>query len=207
MKVILFGATGLAGSFILTELLKSGHKVTAFVRNASKLQVQNNALTVIEGNVLDSAEVTAAIRGNLAVVSAISEGPNIVHHTQSRGNANIIKAVQSLGLQRLICMGSTGILQLNENQLVRDVGYPEEYYPISEEQYQVFLQLQNSGLQWTQVCPPMIIPLPADGAYLTKAAYKPAGKSEVAAGNIGAFIAKEITENRYLQTRVGIINA
>ena len=207
MKVILFGATGLAGSAILTEMLKGGHKVTAFVRTPSKIKEQHTALQVVQGDVLNDANVLEAIRGNLAVVSAISEGTTITNHTQSRGNSIIIKAMQQLGLQRIVCMGSTGILQLNENQLIRDVSYPQAYYPLSEEQFNVFQQLQKSGLQWTQVCPPLILDQPADGKYLTKASYKPLGKDEVSAGNIGAFIAKELTENKYLQARVGIINA
>ena len=207
MRVILFGATGLAGSAILTELLKAGHKVTAFVRTPSKVKEEHPSLKIVQGDVLNEAEVLEAVKGALAIVSAISEGPNIVNHIQSRGNANIIKAAQQLGLQRVICMGSTGILQLNENQLIRDKAYPEAYYPLSEEQFHVFQQLQKSGLQWTQVCPPMILDRPANGQYLTKASYKPLGKDEVSAGNIGAFIAKELTENKYLQTRVGIIDA
>lgn len=207
MKVILFGATGLAGSAILTELLKGGHKVTAFVRTPSKVKEEHAALKIVQGDVLNEAEVLEAIKGNLAIVSAISEGPQIVQHIQSRGNANIIKAAQQLGLQRIVCMGSTGILQLNEKQLIRDKAYPEAYYPLSEEQFNVYQQLQKSGLQWTQVCPPLILDQPAYGHYLTKASYKPLGKDEVNAGNIGAFIAKELTENKYLQTRVGIINA
>ncbi len=207
MKVILFGATGLAGSALLTELLKAGHKVTAFVRTPSKIKAQHTNLKVVTGDVLAEADVLQAIKGHEAVVSAISEGPQIVHHTQSLGNANIIKAVQQLGLQRIVCMGSAGILQRNENELLRDKDYPPFYYPLSEEQFNVLGQLQQSGLQWTQVCPPMILDAAADGNYHTRANYKPEGKDEVAAGNIGAFIAKEIMENNYLQTRVGIVNA
>jgi len=207
MKVILFGATGLAGSAILTELLKAGHKVTAMVRTPAKVTVQHEALQVVQGDVMNEADILQAMKGALAIVSAISEGPTIVNHIQSRGNANIIKAAQQLGLQRIICMGSTGILQLNEKEMIRDKAYPEAYYPLSEEQYQVFLLLQKSNLQWTQVCPPLILNEPANNNYHTRANYKPLGKDEVAAGNIGAFIAKELTENKFLQTRVGIINA
>lgn len=206
MKVILFGATGLAGSAILTELIKAGHKVTAFVRTPSKVSLQHPQLQIVQGDVMNENEVLEAVKGNIAIVSAISEGPNIVNHTQSKGNANIIKAAQQLGLQRIICMGSAGILQLNDKQLIRDKAYPPAYYPISEEQYNVYQQLEKSNLKWTQVCPPMILDKEADGRYLTRADYKPLGKDEVSAGNIGAFIAKELRENNFLQKRVGIIN-
>lgn len=207
MKVILFGATGLAGSALLTHLLQAGYGVTAFVRTPSKIKVAHAALQIVEGDVLQEESVAAAMNGHDAVVSAISEGPTIVHHTQSKGVANIIKAMKEKGLQRIVAMGSVGILQRNVEQLVRDVGYPAAYYPISEEQYKVFQQLQRSGLQWTQVCPPMIVDKEADGAYETKKNYAIKGKNEVYAGNLGAFVAKELNENNYMQTRVAIANA
>ena len=40
--VVLIGATGFVGSAILSELLNRGHKVTAVVRNASKLPKHDN---------------------------------------------------------------------------------------------------------------------------------------------------------------------
>ena len=207
MKVILFGATGLAGSALLKHLLQAGFEVTAFVRTPSKIKEEHAALQILEGDVLQGESVAAAIEGQDAVVSAISEGPTIVHHTQSKGVANIIKAMKQKGVQRIVAMGSVGILQRNVEQLVRDVGYPAAYYPISEEQYNVFQQLQRSSLQWTQVCPPMIVDKDGDGAYETKKNYAIKGRQEVYAGNIGLFVAKELRENNYLQTRVAIANA
>jgi putative NADH-flavin reductase len=207
MKIILFGATGLAGSALLTHLLQAGNRVTAFVRTPSKIKINHTALQIMEGDVLIEENVTAAVEGHDTVVSAISEGPTIVHYTQSKGVAQILNAMKEKGLQRIVAMGSAGILQRNVEQLVRDVGYPAAYYPISEEQYQVFQQLQRSGLQWTQVCPPLIIDKEANGAYVTQKNYAIKGGHEVYAGNIGDFVAKELAENNYLQTRVAIANA
>lgn len=206
MKVILLGATGLAGSAILTELLKAGYSITAFVRTPSKIKIQHKALKVVAGDVMNAASILNAMKGQDAVVSAISEGPEIVHFTQSKGTGQIIKVMQQLGMQRLVAMGSFGILQLNEKQLVRDVDYPSTYYPLSEEQYKVYRQLQQSNLLWTQVCPPMILDKASDGHFVTQKDYALQGKTEVSAGNIGAFIAQELQQNQFLQTRVAIAN-
>ena len=72
MKVILFGATGLAGSAILTELLKAGHKVTAFVRTPAKVTHQHAALQVVQGDVLNEAEVLAR---NIRKGAILMSGP------------------------------------------------------------------------------------------------------------------------------------
>ena len=61
MNVILFGATGLAGSALLDSLLQAGHQVTAFVRNPSKIKTTHASLHVIEGDVLNEEEVAAAV--------------------------------------------------------------------------------------------------------------------------------------------------
>lgn len=44
MKIGVIGATGKAGKLIMEEAKQRGHKVTAIVRNASKLKNQTNVM-------------------------------------------------------------------------------------------------------------------------------------------------------------------
>ena len=46
MNVLLIGATGYAGSAILSELVSRGHTVTAVVRNAAKLSASDSVKPV-----------------------------------------------------------------------------------------------------------------------------------------------------------------
>src|SRR5215475_4577463 len=73
MKIVLYGATGKAGSRILTELLGRGHEVVAVVRNLEKdpdRLAPNNGLTVVEGDLSRMEGIAEGIGGAQAVVSA-----------------------------------------------------------------------------------------------------------------------------------------
>ena len=61
MKLIIFGATGFSGQAILKLALSKGFQVTVLVRNKSAITIQNENLTVFQGNVLDRNDVKKAL--------------------------------------------------------------------------------------------------------------------------------------------------
>lgn len=70
MKIVLYGATGRAGSRILTELLGRDHEVVAVVRHPDNL-APNDGLTVVQGDLSGAEAIAEAIGGAQAVVSAM----------------------------------------------------------------------------------------------------------------------------------------
>jgi putative NADH-flavin reductase len=208
MKLVLFGATGHTGAYILEEALKAGHEVTVLVRHPEKLRQQSDRLKVVTGDAMNEEDVLKAVKGQDAVLSAISEGPEIQHKTQTVATGNMISAMQQNGVERIICLGSSGILQFNETELIRDQpSYDALYRPLSYEHSSVNKQLQQTQLKWTQVCPPTILAAPADGKFAVKAEYPPTENMEVNAGNIGAFMMQELEKNEFIGKRTGITNA
>jgi len=104
MKLIVFGATGATGLSLIDQALAAGHEVTAFVRSPFESRAQ-----VVQGSVLDPAQVEAAIRGHDAVFSCLGTRP--WRHTDicSQGIASILPAMQAAGVRRLIAMSTQGI--------------------------------------------------------------------------------------------------
>ena len=104
------GATGGTGRQLVAQALERGYAVTALVRDSSRLQVDHPQLTVIEGDVLDSASVEAAMRNQDAVVSALGH-KRFFYPTRilSQGTRNILQAMETHGVQRLVCETSLGI--------------------------------------------------------------------------------------------------
>ena len=78
MNVVLFSATGMIGSRILNELVSRGHRVTAVVRNPSKVPANPN-VAAIKGDVLDPDDVAAKAKGADAVISAYGPGTGDVN--------------------------------------------------------------------------------------------------------------------------------
>ena len=68
MKVIVIGATGSIGQLTVQELLKEGHKVTAFARNPQKLSKTNPNLSLLAVAALCINDVLSPIKSHAAVI-------------------------------------------------------------------------------------------------------------------------------------------
>lgn len=109
-RVLIVGATGGTGRRLVEQALERGFRVTALVRNPSKLQLEHQRLTVIKGDVLDAVSLDAAMQGQEAVLSALGHKryfyPNRI---LSEGTSNVLRAMGTHGARRLVCMSSLGI--------------------------------------------------------------------------------------------------
>lgn len=125
MKVALIGASGFVGSALLNEALERGHQVTALVRNPSKIITKNPNLTVKELDVMVSEDVTKAVKGYDAVISAYNPGwknPNIAEDTLN-GYKSIIEGVKKAGVKRFQMVGGAGSLFVEPGKTIIDMGY------------------------------------------------------------------------------------
>lgn len=71
MDIIIFGASGGVGKHFTKLALDNGHSVTAYIRTPSKLDINHDNLTIIQGDAFDKQAVEAAINGKDAVVSCL----------------------------------------------------------------------------------------------------------------------------------------
>ena len=83
-KVILIGSTGHIGSAILNELINRGHQVTAVTRNANKIVLKADNLSIVEADIENESSIIEISKGADAVISAYNPGwanPNIYKDT------------------------------------------------------------------------------------------------------------------------------
>lgn len=109
-RLLVIGANGGTGSHIVMQALDRGYRVTAFVRNPSKLEMEHPNLNVVQGDVLEPDTLDEAAKGQDAVLSALGHS-RFFYPTRilSQGTANILKAMQKHGVKRFICESSLGI--------------------------------------------------------------------------------------------------
>lgn len=211
MIITIFGATGLAGKYLVKQALANGHIVKAFGRNVTTLideDLQNDNLQIIKGYVFEPEDVYTAIKGSDAVLSALGGSFDGKNKTRSLGIKNIIEQMKKANIRRIIAVGGLGILNKDENSLLIDAeDYPQQFIPVGKEHLQAYLFLKESGLGWTIIGAPDIKNADATGQYVTSADYLPQpNKSHINAGDIADFMLKELKENKYIQKRVGISN-
>jgi putative NADH-flavin reductase len=109
MKIVVFGASGGTGKKIVEQALSQGHIVIAFIRTPSKLELQHQNLTIVQGDVLDANSVKAAMAGQNAVISALAPTKPAVSGMMETAAKNIVAAMQSNGMQRLISTTGAGV--------------------------------------------------------------------------------------------------
>ncbi|TVR78596.1 MAG: SDR family oxidoreductase [Chitinophagaceae bacterium] len=108
MQVIIFGATGSLGTYVVKEALAKDYSVKAFTRNATKLkEIESPKLSIIQGDVFNFEDVQSAIKGTDAVLCCLGDGAKGT--VRAKGTQNIIKAMEHLGVTRLICQTTLGI--------------------------------------------------------------------------------------------------
>ena len=205
MKVIIFGSTGRTGKYLIQKALESGHEVLAFARIPDSISIKHPRLSVFQGDVTNAAAVDLAIKGQQAVLSAVGTD---LGHTNLRQKAmeNIVAAMKENNINRVLGIGGMGILQANADMMIYETpGFPPEYVPVSKDHRAAYEVLKASGLDFTFVCPPMIVDAPAMANYITDAEYPPKdGAMQICAGDLAEFMVNELEDNKFVKLRVGI---
>lgn len=201
MTIIVFGASGKLGRKVVELALKRGHSVTAFIRDARKLELHQGNLQITQGDARDQQTVTQALTGQEAVVSTLGS-----HHddTLTKGVETIINGMKQHSIKRLITTGGAGILQATETQQVRDLpSFPPFLKEISGQHQQAYEIVKDSGLEWTVMCPPSM----HEGGrapYNIQAEYGLAGLGQVAFEQVAEAIVNELEQPHFIGKRVAI---
>ena len=111
MKVTIFGATGFSGQAILADSIKQGHEVTILVRDASKIPIKHQNLTIVEGNVLNPQTVASVLHHQEAVIQCLGvsgKGDGKPTTFISDATKIIVDEMQNQKIKRLIAMSNVG---------------------------------------------------------------------------------------------------
>jgi len=152
MKVVLYGASGRAGSRILHELLSRGHQVVAIARDASGAPAQPGVTSAID-DLTDVAHTAEVVQGADAVVSAYAppqgDTDQLVGVTQ-----RLVAAIAQSGVPRFVMIGGAGTLEVAPGVTLTDSGnLPPEWLPIAQSHGRAFEILRSSPIGWTYLCP------------------------------------------------------
>lgn len=147
--VFLTGATGFVGTEILKTLLDKGYRVKAFVRDVSKLAVNDERIEIVKGDILDAESVHKGIVGSDVVINLVG----IIREFPDKGitfenmhfiaSKNVVDAAKANNIQRFIQMSANGTRKDAVSNYHKTKYKAEEY-------------LVNSGLTYTILRPSLI---------------------------------------------------
>lgn len=150
MNVVLYGATGNSGSRILQELISRGHKVTAAVRDTSKVP---STVTAKQDDLSDVDTIVSTIQGADAIISAYAP-PQDDTDALLGVTERQIAAFKTAGDTRLIVVGGAGSLEVAPGVTLLASGHlPEAWRPIATSHGEALKLLQASDINWTYFSP------------------------------------------------------
>jgi putative NADH-flavin reductase len=203
MNIIIFGATGKAGSQLVKRALEKGHKVTAFVRDTTKFSLIHPNLKVVQGDAMSQDSVSNAIKGHEAVINALSA---VDHAHRMVYITHIINAMRIHKVKRIMAMGGIGALQASEHLKVYETAtFPREYVEVTQAHIRVLDALQTSRLDFTFVCPPFIQDGERTGNYKSQNSYPTPGWT-IQSGDLADFMICELENGDFIGTKVGVSN-
>jgi len=134
MKTVLVtGATGFLGKYVIEELAEHGYQVRAFGRN-SKVgrSLENSSVSFFKGDLTKADDVLEACKGMDLVVhagalSTIWGAWEDFYHANVLGTKYVLEACRQTGIQRLVYVSSPSIYAAPKDQLaIKESDAPEE---------------------------------------------------------------------------------
>jgi putative NADH-flavin reductase len=150
MHVVLYGATGNAGSRILKELVARGHQVTIVVRDTAKVPAGTASK---QGDLSNVDTIAECIAGADAVVSAYAP-PHDNTDALVGVTERLVAAVKKIGKTRLIIVGGAGLLEVAPGVSLLASGHlPAAWVPIATSHDKAQKVLVACDINWTYFSP------------------------------------------------------
>lgn len=212
-NVLLIGSTGFSGCQVLKELLKRGYVVTAITRNASSLNLKDDNLKIVEGNILNPLFLNEALENQDAVINCLGIGgkgngkPNMLLSDSTR---ILVDAMEKNKIQRLITMSNVGA---GDSKAFQPLIFRKFILPYFMKWLKVIIDdknrmepiIMNSQLDWTIVRCPNIVDRPAknkvnptlDGKGL---------KLSITNEDLSHFMVNQLSSNEFLRKAPSVSN-
>ncbi|MBT2573976.1 SDR family oxidoreductase [Bacillus sp. ISL-51] len=204
MKIALFGATGRVGQAFIEEARKHKHlEIFAFVRSDNtKLPISEDH--IIKGNARKPEDVNQIISKADTVVSCLSTDGD---DTLSAAIRNIIESMKQNQVQRLLTVGTAGILQSRlepDKYRFESIESKRKTTRAAEEHAGVYTMLLASDLDWTIICPTYLPDGDAAGTYRFEQDVLPEGGVKITVGDTAHFLYHELVSPQFFRKRVGL---
>lgn len=202
MEIAVFGGTGRVGNGVVQQALRDGHDVKVLVRSPKLEEMPN--LEMIVGDAKHAGDVEWTVAGADAVVVALGTDRTT---TLSEAMPLIIAAMKKEGIQRIVTIGTAGILdsRLTPGVLRFQGGDSNRKLTFAAEEHEkVFRLLEETDLDWTIVCPTYLPDGEARGGYRTEKDLLPLEGKEITVGDTAEFAYRQLGNPKFSRCRVGI---
>ncbi|WP_025272450.1 NAD(P)-dependent oxidoreductase [Haloglycomyces albus] len=205
MKMLVIGATGMAGSRIATEAVERGHDVAGVSRSGNAPE----GVAGIAADVSDKAKLAEVVKGYDTVVVSVPPTRDGGEHRAEYLELfqNITEAVANEGVERLLVVGGAGGLEVAPGELnVDQPGFPDAYKNEALASLDLYRWLEGVDRpDWVYIAPASLIaPGERTGRYRTgtdELVVKDDGSSEISAEDFAVAVVDEAEKKAHHRER------
>jgi len=203
VTIALLGATGMVGSFVLSEALAQGYDIRALARTPEKLDPLRSHITVIKGDARDATAISPLLAGSDVVITALGpvradgKGAKMISTTAT---GLIIDAMRAHNIQRYIIVSGGAVEMPDDDRnitgwLVKQSATLALRDTVKDKQAEYRL-VADSPVQWTLLRCPLIDPEPF--AHTAMVSLKTPPSFRLRAGELARFIIGQIDSADYI---------
>jgi putative NADH-flavin reductase len=207
IKIAVFGGGGRTGKYLITQLIEKGYSLKVLLRDLETFKIKSPLIQIVQGDAIDFTIVNSLIDGCQAVISTIGQRPGepLVAEQATR---NILNAMSHYSVKRYILVAGVNIDTPLDNkgpETITATNWMKANYPIIQEDRQkAYDLLVESNINWTLVRVPFIDFNMGKGD--VNVSLDDCMGDKIDAGNIAAFLIKQLSEETYFNKAPFICN-
>lgn len=204
--IALFGATGKTGRRVLARALEAGHDVRALVRDPSRLDPAvrtSDRLTVVTGDVLDSAAVDRTIEGSDAVLALFGQVKGSPATLQADGVRLIARTMERHGVRRIVTLSGGGLRDESNDRpkiadrVIRGLLQLLSGHVLADAEAHLEV-LRGTDLDWTVVRGPRLTEQPGRGSYRVGWVGVGTG-TQISRDDLADFVLTQVDDRRFVR--------
>lgn len=193
---------------VVEQALAVGHQVVAFARDPQKMPLNNPSLTVVQGDVLDADVVNNSLQGVEAVIVTLGGKPDTSVTVLTDGTQNIVNAMQSRNIKRLIVESSYAMSGSDQSmQFLKQIN-PEDkiaaMMPMIDDKKGQTKAIESSNLDWTIVMPSFLTDGEKVGNYRVGDNLEISPENNISRADVADFLLKQLTDTAWNKKSVTI---
>ncbi len=209
MKIVLFGASGQTGRLLAERAVRIGHNVTAYARDPARMNLADDRLRVVRGDVFDAASVHRAIAGNDAVLSALGSDARRPPPVLSEGVRHVLDGMEVHGVRRIVVLSAAGAMRERAGFFVGNVGLRVFRLFLSgvyREHRAMLEELRRRDLEWIAVRAALLTNGPPTGRYRVVTEGTPRWGFRISRADVADFMIQQLTSDEFVRNMPAIAN-
>ncbi len=201
--VLIIGGSSGIGLETVRLALENGHRVRAFARSASDIELDHPELEKVDGDALDASSVEAALDGVDAVVVTLGiklRPGTVLGGTTlfSEATKVLLPAMEKKGVDRLLAVTGYGAGDSGEtmNPISR-LGFNAVFARIYADKAKQEAMIKDSGLKWT-IARPVVLIGGSRVDYTVRTDPKDFGMGIVSRASVADFLISEIEDAKHV---------